>query len=221
MQSMPPVTEEQRALDLLRDLILEGLLPQDAFLSQRKLAAKAGTSLASLRGALRQLENEGLIENVPRWGVRIPREGAHEVRDRYFLRETLEVAAVRRFAGGLDPDAARQFRVLALACDAVSSLKGPETVAKFAQAHLAFHQHIGACGGSLLLMTVLSRLNNRTSMALNARRGWARGRDRSGQPHLVLARILIQGDADRAEAAMREHIRRGLNNELEWLDVKV
>jgi DNA-binding GntR family transcriptional regulator len=217
---MSPVTEEQRALDRLRDLILEGALPQDEFLSQRKLALQVETSLASLRGALRQLESEGLIENVPRWGVRVPREGGREIRDRYFLRETLEVAAVRRFAGGLDPAAARQLRALATACDAVGALTGPEAVGRFVQAHLAFHRHIGVCSGSPLLMAFLCRLNNRTGMALNARRGWARGRDRSGQHHLALAQILIRGDADRAEAALREHIRRGLNNELESLDVE-
>jgi DNA-binding GntR family transcriptional regulator len=217
---MSPVTEEQRVLDRLRALILAGALPQDEFLSQRKLALRAETSLVSLRGALRQLESEGLIQNVPRWGVRVPREGAQEIQDRYFMRETLEVAAVRRFAGCLEPAAARQLRALASACDAVGALKDPDAVERFVQAHLAFHRHIGACSGSPLLMAFLSRLNNRTGMALNARRGWARGRDRAGQHHLALAQILIRGDADRAEAAMREHIRRGLNNELESLNVE-
>jgi DNA-binding transcriptional MocR family regulator len=65
-----PPTSEQQVTDRLRRHILAGELPVGEFLSQRKLAELAGTSVISVRGALRQLENEGLIENVPRAGVR-------------------------------------------------------------------------------------------------------------------------------------------------------
>lgn len=91
---MPTTVEEQAYLSL-RQEILGGELPAGEFLSQRKLAARSGVSVISVRGALRSLENEGLIENAPKWGVRIPQDTPATFTDRYFMRETLEVGLIQ------------------------------------------------------------------------------------------------------------------------------
>ena len=61
----PPRTKEEIAYQKLKELILNSELPKDEFLSQRKLAGKMDSTITNVRGALRQLENDGLIENVP------------------------------------------------------------------------------------------------------------------------------------------------------------
>jgi DNA-binding GntR family transcriptional regulator len=54
-------------------------------------------------------------------------------------------------------------------------------------------------------------------MLLNASRGWARGWDRGATYHRDLVKVIVSGDAASATRRMRQHIRRGLEGEMEAL----
>jgi len=207
-------TCEQKAFEDLRQLIVSRRLPIGEFLSQRKLAGMIGCSVITLRAALRRLESDGLIENVPRWGVRIPAETAEQLRDRYFLREVLEVAAARRAAERMDGHIATRLRSLARTCDALAGAAEPDA-RQFAEAQLALHHYIAECSGSRLLMELLDRLSLRSLMRMNAAGHHARGADRRATRHQDLAEAILSGDPDEAEAAVREHVQQNLQNELE------
>ena len=208
-----PTTVEEQAYRSLRQAILRGDLPAGEFLSQRKLASLSGTSVISVRGALRRLENEGLIENVPRLGVRIPAETPETVADRYFMRETLEVAAVRRIAGKLDKVQTANLKKLARECDHIQGTD-PAAVERFADAHMRLHLLIASCSGSPLLEESIRCLKLRGLMAMNAQRGWAQARDSGPRHHQDLVAVIVTGDTGRAVRAMSRHIRRGLRHEL-------
>ncbi|MFA7671973.1 MAG: GntR family transcriptional regulator, partial [Sphaerochaetaceae bacterium] len=140
MNDVIPKTKEEQAYLELKNLILEGKLPTQKFLSQRMLAATVNTNINTIRTALRLLENDNLIENVPQWGVRIPMETEEVLRDRYFLRELLEVGAVkllirRRKAGNLDISSIIE---KARICDDIAR-EEPKDISKFSKAHLDFH----------------------------------------------------------------------------------
>lgn len=208
-------TTEQQVVEKLRKRILDGSLPIGEFLSQRKLASLLECSLITVRAAMRQLENEGLMENVPRWGGRIPVETADTVRDRYFMRELLEIAAVRRFVTEKRYNE-NHFRELARNCDEMSG-NTDEAIHEFARRHFDFHGYIAECSNSPLLVEFLKKLSSRSLMIMNAYRGWARGTDRSSNYHQDLAVILINGTVEVAERAMLEHMQSGLEHELEAL----
>jgi DNA-binding GntR family transcriptional regulator len=211
-----PQTSEERTYELLRQQILSAEFPRGEFLSQRMLAAKTDSSVITVRAVLRRLENEGLLENVPRWGVRIPFESTGEVRDRYFIRETLEVAAVHRIAGKLNSEQASTLKSLAAECDAVPR-NGQGAARKFAEVHSRLHLEIAACAGSPLLMSFLRRINFRSMMLMNASRGWATGLDTGPTYHQELISVIVAGGAGNAAREMRKHVRRGLTGELNAL----
>jgi DNA-binding GntR family transcriptional regulator len=210
-----PETEEARALHELQALILEGALPLGEFLSQRMLAAKVSTTLITVRAALRTLEQDGLIENVPHWGVRIPLEGESQLRDRYFVREVLEVAAARRVAERVtDVHSSARLRELASACDVMEV--DPQRVSEFASAHFELHLAISEAAGSPALAQQLRRISLRSLMLGNAKRVWSRVAHPADW-HSALIADLLSGDPVRAESAMRNHVRTGLNNEVRSL----
>lgn len=211
-----PKTQEDIALERLRNAILDGDLPAGEFLSQRKLAGRVGAAVVTVRGALRRLENEGLIENVPRWGVRIPVETEDTVRDRYYLREILEGAAAQRIAGTLSENQAEQLLELARQCDEAEG-EGEAAIQEFAARHQALHRFVAEASGSPLLQQTLERLFVRGAMVTNARRGWSQGRSREPEHHQRLAQTLIAGPAAAAGEAMQEHVRQGLQAELSTL----
>jgi len=210
------ITHEDAAYQDLHKLILEGRLPQGEFLSQRQLAARIGTSLITLRSALRRLENDGLIESVPKWGVRIPVETPEIIEDRYYMREVLECAALRKLLNRIDGEAAKTLKALAKACD-IETGEDESSLARFANAHLKFHLFIGELSGSRLLKDSLAKLLSLSLMYANARRAWSRGFDRTSLHHSKLVDKILSAKASEAESSLREHIRRGLEGELESL----
>lgn len=207
------VTAEERAYSAIRALILEQSLPVGEFLSQRLLAKQVGTTVVPLREALRRLAADGLIESVPRWGVRIPVDTEEQVRDRYFMRETLELAAVRRIRERRDPAVQARLQEQARRCDDVGGRADGDT-RQFAQEHYAFHALFVESSGSPLLAASLNRLNLRSLMWRNAARVWGKGIDRVGPYHQRLVEAVFSVDEAAAMEAMRGHIRQGMENEL-------
>ena len=127
------------------------------------------------------------------------------------MREILEVAAVQRIVEQASPIHAATLRELALKCDNVA-VEEPDNSELFAQRHFDYHHYIAEADGSPLLMATLDRIQLRTMMLFNAKRGWGRGLDRV--QHVKLTEELLSGDLQRAETAVREHVRRGLHHEL-------
>src|SRR5690242_17465200 len=88
----------QQVLDGLRQAIIAGRLEPGARLTERELTEMMGVSRTVVREALRQLESEGLIENIPNKGPVVRTLSLDEARDLYAVRAVLEGFAARLFA---------------------------------------------------------------------------------------------------------------------------
>jgi DNA-binding GntR family transcriptional regulator len=73
-------------------------LPVGEVLTQAELAELLGVPRTPLRDAIRTLQAEGLVEILPRSGIRIPRPDNEKVRQAFGLRKLLEREAARRAA---------------------------------------------------------------------------------------------------------------------------
>src|SRR5262245_20504342 len=166
-------TKEEQAYEDLKTMILSGDLAKDVFLSQRMLAAKVNTNLTTVRTALRQLENDGLIENVPQWGVRIPLETEERLRDLYFMRELLEVGAVRRLVQNKESIDLRTIKEKAKRCDELAR-KLPQSLVEYNEAHYDFHMELAKQSGSELLVHSLNRIHFRSWLMRHDVRLWTR-----------------------------------------------
>src|SRR5262249_41070018 len=80
----------------LRSEILSGALVPGERLIEEQLTRRFGTSRAPLREALRLLEQQGLVEHLPRRGVRVTQLSPREVDELFGLRDLLERFAVRQ-----------------------------------------------------------------------------------------------------------------------------
>lgn len=210
-------TSEEITYDRLKELIINNKLPHGEFLSQRKLAESVGATIVTLRSSLRLLENDGLLENVPKWGVRIPVENEESIKERYYVRELLEVGAVDRILELNVPNARQVLMEKATACDAVE-LNGPESFQDFANKHTDFHLTITLLSGNQLRYKELSRLNFRSMMLSNAKYGWeVQGENLNKSHHRDFVRTIFENDRLHALQSVKEHIRRGCMQEIETL----
>jgi DNA-binding GntR family transcriptional regulator len=94
----------------LRDSIIEGALKPGTRLVERELCEQLGVSRPSVREAMRQLENEGLITNLPNRGpivVVLSEKAAAEI---YEVRSALEGLAARLFARNASDEAMSEIK---------------------------------------------------------------------------------------------------------------
>ena len=207
-------TSEEITYNRLKNLIIDNKLPQGEFLSQRKLAESVGTTIVTLRSSLRLLENDGLLENVPKWGVRIPVESEDSIQERYYVRELLEVGAIDKMLDMHDPGIRVVLEKKAAECDAVK-LTGPESFKNFAKKHTDLHLTIIRLSGNKLLCRELNRLNFRSMMLSNSKYSWAvHNENFSNSHHRDLIKKIFDIDRQEALKAAREHIRQGCMLEL-------
>ncbi|MFG1604700.1 GntR family transcriptional regulator [Actinoplanes sp. NPDC049265] len=92
----------QRIANHLRDAILGGHLGPGDRVRQEDVAQQLGASRLPVREALQMLAAEGLIENEPNKGARVPRLSRHEVDVMYRMREQLEPLALAESLPHLD-----------------------------------------------------------------------------------------------------------------------
>jgi GntR family transcriptional regulator, rspAB operon transcriptional repressor len=200
------------AYSAIREEILRGRLRPGAPLSRRRLARELGMSVVPVADALRRLEDAGLVESRSRAGTRVRVPTQTEVRELYDLREALESQSARLFTERATVAQRRELRQLAEQVDVLFGRlagSGDDPDFKFVvhSHHVQFHMRIAEHAGSHLLTQMIDR---HQVLVLN----WlfdVAGR-RTALPqgfHARLAEALTAGDPEKADAAMRAHVRYG------------
>ena len=87
---------------LRRAITSLALLPSEA-LSEKELSLQLGASRTPVREALIRLADEGLVDILPQRGSFVAPIRLSDVEEAQFIRESLEVAVVRRLAGHCSP----------------------------------------------------------------------------------------------------------------------
>jgi DNA-binding GntR family transcriptional regulator len=208
----PAGTLVDGAYSAIREGILRGELRPGMPLSRRRLAEQFGMSVLPVSYALRRLEEDGLVESRPRAGTRVRIPSARDIRDLYELREALETQAARLFAQRATSAQRTELCRHAEQVDALfERLSVGDHDARFRFSvhgrHVDFHMRIAEQSASHLVKQVMERkhvLIQNWLLDVAARR--------TPLPagfHSCLAEALVAGDAERADAAMRDHVRYG------------
>ena len=81
--------------DKVRDDVLNGVYKSDEKIIEAKVAEEMGVSRTPVREALKQLELEGLVENIPNRGVVVKGVTPQDIEDIYTMRLSIEGIAAR------------------------------------------------------------------------------------------------------------------------------
>ena len=196
----------------LRCWILEGEYEPDERLVEEQLAERLGVSRTPIRQALTMLEAEGLVEMAPNRGATVCSFSVDEVWDIYDLRAVLEGHAARRAAGRIRTQELAVLRSLAEQMERTTPERfsdHEEEIRQLVARNQRFHGTIvTACRNQRL-----ERLVRRTvEIPLMFKAFfWYTPYERtiSNHYHWQILHALEQGDADRAEIVMREHVYEG------------
>lgn len=207
-------TSSEKAYHAILAAVLENRLPRDEFLSQRKLSHLAGVSIISVREALKKLEHEGIIEAIPKWGVKIPVPTKKRIVEIYQVREGIEVMVAYLLATSAKPEQKEQLKTLAEACDRIK-VEDQESINKFSELHRELHLKMAEFTGNHQLRDHLERLGLRLLIYQSAKYTWFRQVDNWDYWHRGLLDKILSGDPETAQNAMHEHIQHGLRYDLQ------
>jgi GntR family transcriptional repressor for pyruvate dehydrogenase complex len=210
----PPKASELVAEDL-RAHILGNQLPEGAPLpSEAELISRIGVSRATVREGLRLLSAEGLItvKRGPRGGIEVRHPNAAHISRSLATTVALE---------GVSLDQLFDFRLViesAAAAAAARREKTDEEVRLLLEAtkgphagvpeRVDFHVLVAELSGNKLSHIVLAALHDVLEIHVESESLTVEDVRQTGRAHERIAKAIVDGDADRAEAAMRRHLER-------------
>lgn len=200
-------TLRAQALTNLRHAIVEGRFTPGERLNEVQLAEEIGVSRGTLREAMRNLEQEGLLVSKPHRGTFVREFTAREADDLQEVRLGLEITAACRLGENLEPAAERllEERLTQLDTSYTTPLPFPERL----KADLGFHEAICEAAGNRTLTNVWrSLIGNITVMVLSV------GPERmtplqNPEAHRELISVIKRGDPIRIREAFTEHFAAG------------
>ena len=181
---------DQKAYSILKNLIIERKLLPGKKIPQEKLARDLGISRTPLISALKFLEQEKLVESVPRRGFFVRLFSKEEMVYIFELREVLEGLAARRAADRIKN---------------ISNYKG------YAREDRRFHNFVIDVGAKEFLKSILLTTNIISfSYQVLQTEGLVRPPNDTIQEHLAVIEAIKDRDSEAAENLMRQHFKKSL-----------
>jgi len=215
------------AYEHIQRKLLTDRLPIGAKVSEQILARELGISRTPVREAIRRLQSEGVLYQVPSSGTFVAQPDRAQLIEAYEVREALECFATGKAARKMVPKQRTELTLLAkkmLAAirafrDSGDPLLDGEPLREFLTADLAFHLLLlkSACNHSVMKMVADVHMRNRVFGYRTHRRdlhhlSWV------WLVHARIARAVRKHDAKRARYWMRRHIRASLRDALAAFD---
>lgn len=187
----------------MRQLILDNVWPPGHRALEQEAALALGMSRTPVREAIMRLRNEGLVEVIPRHGLRVLPVSPTDMREIYQILTALECMAAELLAQRKPSDA--ELKPLVDANKAMDKALKADDLDAWAAADERFHAHfLELAGNRQLQATVL----NYWDRAHRARMFTLRLRPKpvnSTKEHMQMVERLRAGDAEGAVRVTRAH----------------
>jgi DNA-binding GntR family transcriptional regulator len=190
----------------LKSMIVDRKLKPGDKILQEKISREFGVSRTPLMCALKKLEQEKLVQAVPRRGFYVRRFTKEEVLEAFELREILEGLAARRAAVVITPPQAERLRTFFKEIDVSDNAA---SIKRYSDEDRRFHQFLVELGGFDLLNDILENYNIITvSYRVDVMEGLVRHPRETLPEHHALIEAVASGKPDQAEKLARQHFTR-------------
>ncbi|MDA2891626.1 GntR family transcriptional regulator [Mycolicibacterium sp. BiH015] len=193
----------EQALTALRRAITTGQLTPGTHLVETELSEALQISRGTLREAMRQLQQEGLISAGPRGRLSVRHLDAKEIRDIFDVRAALESLAARALASRSDrADAAATLRHAVDEMDRWAASNLEDRI----EADLRFHRTMCHLSGNETLLHQWTSLEGSIRMSIMFAGVDRALKNMDVKRHLAIVDAIEAGDADTAAATVRDHM---------------
>ena len=226
---MADPTLSRRAYDHLQQKLISGELRAGSMVSEQSLASEIGMSRTPVREAIRTLEQEGVLEQLPRFGTRVRTLERRDLVELYDLREAMEPFAVANAAAAVLPEDVVSLRRV---CDEIQTLAGELKKSKIPSldaaqmqrllsVDLGFHLMLLRVAGNHRMMKIVSESRLLTGIFGTQRQAHtAQVLEQTHREHAAILDAVERGDGKAAARAMALHIRSSKQQALDAYDLQ-
>jgi DNA-binding GntR family transcriptional regulator len=197
----------EAAYQSMRSRILDNVWPPGHRALEHELAALLGMSRTPVREALIRLQKEGLVEVVPRHGMRVLPVSPDDMREIYELLTAIEPMAAEMVARKRLPE--RDLKPLINASRGMSAALKAQDLDAWAQADEQYHRLLIALAGNRLMMQTVQSLWDRAHRARMVTLRLRPIPEHSTQEHIAIVDAIRAGDGPSAALLYRKHRERG------------
>ena len=193
----------EQALSALRKAITTGQIRPGTHLVETELSEALQISRGTLREAMRQLQQEGLISAGARGRLSVRHLDTKEIRDMFEVRAALESLAARALAGRPDRDA-----VVAELRSAVTEMErwAASNLEDRIEADLKFHRTMCRLSGNETLLHQWSSLEGSIRMSIMYAGVDRALKNMDARRHFEIVDAIESGDGDKAAATVCDHM---------------
>ncbi len=188
----------------LKEMVLTGQLAPGDKIKQEHIAKVLGISRMPLHKAFQMLENEFLVESIPRKGIFVKKHSIREIMDAFECREGLEGIAARRAAKNVTDEEITSLKALFepyLQADNIDMVS-------YRKADQILHDTIIRLSGNIILQK-MNTIGN--VLIMTYPRGIVLPIKESLSDHIEILDALEKRDGTKAEQLVRNHSRRARN----------
>ena len=210
----------ERAYREIKARILGNRYPANLQVLEQELALELGMSRTPVREALIRLEREGLVEILPRRGMRVLPISARDMGEIYEVLTALEGRAAERLAASRP--SAEALAPLTAALERMERALAAGELVSWAEADGEFHRGLVELAGNRRLARMAATVSDQVHRARMATLGLRPAPQQSNRDHRALIDAILEGDSARARTlheAHRERARQLLTEILERHDL--
>jgi DNA-binding GntR family transcriptional regulator len=199
---------DQKAYQILKGMIVERQLLPGEKIPQEKLAEDLGISRTPLVNALKLLEQDKLVQSIPRRGFFVRHFNKREMISIFELREVLEGLAARRAAEHITD---RQIEQLKGFFKQFAANKKISDIRAYAREDRLFHTFLLEVGAKEFLKSILETYNLISySYQSVSSEGLIQSPDETIENHRDIIDAVSRRDGEAAESLMRRHLKRSV-----------
>lgn len=213
----PPATITHFAAEELRNRIVLGILPPGAKVPVYEIADELNISRVPLREAVRELEAESLVENLPRRGTVVRDLSVRDLRDTFEILDAIEPIAARRAATSEDRAVIAEMEHWLAEMEALSERGIPRVSLEMLHAHREFHFAMFRAGGDGVLQRHLCMLWNTCERYVMSSLPDPERQAAAAREHAELVERMRAGDPDGTTEVLRRHLQASLCGCLRYL----
>lgn len=192
--------------DWLRDRIRRGRLVPGQRLVEADISHETGASRSKVREAFQRLETEGLVNIEAFRGATVRRVSIEEIRQIYRARVALEGVCAADFTTMAAPQEKQRLLDLQAQLDECVSERAAE---RFGRLNHEWHRQIIDGSGNSVVRDLLVRLTVPINRLLFESFYDEERLRIANQDHKAITALIMAGDGEAAEAAMRNHVADG------------
>ena len=203
ISSIKPIREI--VYESLRKAIMDGKLKPGERIVENSYASKMNISRTPVREAIRKLENEGLVQYIPRKGVVVNEFSLDDITEIYAIRKALEVLSMRYVVKRISEDEKERLKELV---DEMEKADDENDVEKVIDVCKDFNELLLYASKMPRLIHLVNNMQEylerfrRASMTKGSRRGCAI------REHRQILDAVLERDVKRAEELAYIHLQR-------------